>query len=327
MKKIIVLLLAVSITSIARAQFDSTSDPILTRSLKSETIKTVIAGTSGGNIIAIGISSGEPKLEVYARRNGKIIESSKADIQKLLDENYELNISVDGGELRVIAKPKYGSFRSNNKLSISFKIFVPQNVSTNLQTSGGDISLSDLTGDERFGTSGGDIKLAGLHGNINGQTSGGDIKATNSSGNISLATSGGSLKLDSLSGVITVLTSGGDISGNNIGGSFSTRTSGGNVTLQDLTCSLDASTSGGNMRVSVKELGKYITLQNLGGNISLSLPAAKGLNLKLRASKINWNTLSNFSGSKDERSLIGTLNGGGIPVTAETSDKITLAFK
>jgi len=327
MKKIIVLLLAVGITSIAQAQFDAASDPILTRSLKSETIKKVIASTSGGNITVTGISLGEFRLEVYARPNGKIIPSSKAYIQKLLDENYDLNISVDGGELRAISKSKKGFLKSNNQLSISFKFWVPQNVSTNLQTSGGNINLADLTGDERFNTSGGSIKLTGLHGNINGDTSGGNISATNSSGDISLTTSGGSLKLDSLSGNIKASTSGGNINGNNIGGTFRTQTSGGNVTLQDMTCSLEASTSGGNMRITMKELGEYITLDNSGGNISLVLPATKGLNLKLRASKINWNTLNNFTGSKKEDQVIGTLNGGGIPVTAETSDKITLAFK
>ena len=218
MEKIIVLLLAVSITSIAKAQFDAASDPILMRSLKSETIKKVIANTSGGNITITGISSGEPRLEVYARSNGKIIPSSKADIQKLLDEYYDLKIAVNDGELHAVAKSKDDFFRSNNKLSISFKIFVPQNVSVNLQTSGGNISLTDLTGDEKFNTSGGNIQLIGLHGKIDGVTSGGNINATNSSGTISLTTSGGSLKFESLSGTIKAATSGGNVNGNNIVG-------------------------------------------------------------------------------------------------------------
>lgn len=327
MKKIIILLLAVSITSIARAQFDAASNPIITRSLSTDNIKKVIASTSGGNISATGISSGEPKLEVYAKTNGVIMSSSKADIQKLLDENYDLNISVDGGELHATAKSKDHLFRSNNKLSISFKIFVPQNVSVNLQTSGGNINLANLTGDEKFSTSGGNIQLTGLNGKIDGNTSGGNISATNSSGNISLVTSGGSLKLDSLSGTIKASTSGGNINGKNIGGSLMAHTSGGNVSLQDIACSLDASTSGGNMRVNMNEVGKYVTLNNSGGNIYLLLPQAKGFTLNLRASKINWDRLDNFSGSKNENNLTGTLNGGGIPVTAQTSDKITLAFK
>ena len=328
-KKITVLLLAVRITGIARAQFNAERDPILTHSLRSELIKKVFASTPGGSIMVTGISSGESKLEVYAIPNGRNIASSKEDIQKLLDENYELNISITDNELHVTAKSK-NSFFKNNRLNISFKVFVPKNISVDLQTSGGSISLSDLTGDEKFSTSGGGLHLENLQGTIKGGTSGGSIHAKNSSGDILLATSGGSLDIDGLKGIINASTGGGRINGNNIEGSFTAHTQGGSLSLQDIACSLDASTSGGGMRVIMKEFGKYVTLNNPGGNIYLLIPGAKGLNLKLHASKIDVDALNNFNGSKKEDEITGTLNGGGIPVNVDTgrgSGRITLAFK
>jgi hypothetical protein len=327
-KKIIILLLAVSFTGVVKAQFKSEHDPILTKSLSSESIKKVFLNTSGGSIMVAGISSGEPRLEVYASPNGKNIFSSKEDIHKILDEKYELSITVTNNELHATAKPKNKFFNFNNQLSISFKVYVPQNVSTDLHTSGGSISLSDLNGDEKFSTSGGSLHLENLQGNINGSTSGGSIHAKNSSGQISLSTSGGSIGLDGLKGTIDVNTSGGSIGGNNIEGSLKANTSGGSVNLQDMACSLNASTSGGSMHVTMTALGKYVTLDDSGGNIYLSIPEGRGLNLKLRAPKIDVDRLNNFSGSKKEDEITGTLNGGGIPVNAGTSGgKITLVFK
>jgi hypothetical protein len=44
-------------------------------------------------------------------------------------------------------------------LSISFKVFVPKNTSTDLSTSGGSISLTNLTGEQKFSTSGGSLNI------------------------------------------------------------------------------------------------------------------------------------------------------------------------
>lgn len=329
MKKVIILLLALGVTGVARAQFDAENDPMLIRSLSSDQIKKVFVNTSGGNISVTGISSsGDAKLEVYVKPNQKGIPSSKENIQKLLDENYELNISITDNELHATAKSKNIFFKLNNQLSISFKVFIPINAASDLKTSGGNISLFNLTGNEKFITSGGNLRIENLQGTINGATSGGNINAKNSSGEISLSTSGGSLNLDGLKGTIKAITSGGQIEGNHIEGSFTAHTSGGNISLQEMACTLDASTSGGNIHVTAKELDKYIKLNNSGGNVYLLIPGNIGLDLKLHASKIDVAQLNNFSGSKKDDNITGTLNGGGIPVNvAINSGKVTLAFK
>lgn len=337
MKIIITSLLIGSATLTAAAQ---NNEPFLTRSFN-QPVKNVEVKTSGGNISVTGGSS-EVKVEMYVWAKNL----SKQEIQKKLDEDYEINISVTNNQLSAIAKRKTSLKFWNNGLSISFKVFVPREVSTNLGTSGGNINMANLSGEQIFKTSGGNLSVDQLSGRIDGKTSGGNISvkntsnsidlstsggnitAINCSGNVKMKTSGGSLTLDNMEGAISARTSGGNIQGKSIKGELMAHTSGGNVQLDNFSGSLETSTSGGNIHADIKELGKYVTISNSGGSIDLALPADKGLDLKLHASKINMASVKNFSGSKDDNDMKGTINGGGVPVTVKASSgRLNLALR
>lgn len=326
------------------AQNRNDKEPFMTKSLGSAGIKDVTAETSGGNISVTG-GAADPRIEVYIRQNNNGGELSKDEIQKKLDEDYNLNVSVESNKLTAVARPKRQNMNWKKALSISFRIFVPQNTSTDLSTSGGNIELQKVSGKQRFSTSGGNLEIDEVSGGIRGrtsggnihlsnskdeidlQTSGGNVHASNCSGNITLETSGGSLKLSELTGKIKANTSGGNVDGESISGELVSHTSGGNIDLGRLACSLETSTSGGNIDVSIKELGKYITISNSGGNIDLQLPKDKGVDLKLSADKIKTGTLTNFNGKADDDEISGTLNGGGVPVkVSASSGKINLSF-
>ena len=122
------------------------------------------------------------------------------------------------------------------------------------------------------------------------------------------------MKSQKLKGNIKATTSGGNIDGELISEELNTHTSGGNVSLRDLSCSLETSTSGGNIDVEIKELGKYVKIDNSSGTIDLQMPGDKGIDLKLKADRIKTTTLSNFSGDVEDDRIDGKLNGGGIPV-------------
>ncbi len=345
MKKNLAFLIILFLSSAVKAQFNGNKEAYLTRSLTKENIQNVYARTSGGSIQVTGVSTGETRLEVYVTHNGNYVAVSKEEIKKRMDEDYDLSVSISNNKLSVIAKPKDRNMNWKRQLSISYKIFVQQNVSTDLATSGGSINLSDLKGNQNFATSGGSLRLEDLSGKINGRTSGGSIdvsdcsdnidlrtsggsiKAEDCSGRIKLATSGGSLSLIDLAGTIEAKTSGGSIHGDNIKGELITHTSGGSIGLEDMACSLEASTSGGSIHVELVKLGKYVRLTNSSGNIDLEMPDKQGLDLKLFAQKINVSTLNNFSGKKEDHEISGTLNGGGVPVTMKTgSGRIKLDF-
>ncbi|MFT3705375.1 MAG: hypothetical protein QM802_23605 [Agriterribacter sp.] len=346
MKKFSFLMLLVSGVLALNAQ-DSDKQPYLTKSLSSESVKKVQVETSGGSITVASGAADQSRIEVYIRGNGGITNNiSKEEIQKRLDENYSLDISVSNNKLTAIAKQKSGNLNWKKSLSISFKIFVTEKVDTKLSTSGGSISLTDLSGVQDFSTSGGSLHVQHIRGTINGNTSGGSITLIDSNGDIDLATSGGSitskasegnmklntsggsLNFESLKGKIDAGTSGGSIHGSNISGELIAHTSGGSIDLRDLMCSLETSTSGGHINVQIKELGKYTKIDNSGGNIELEIPGNVGMNIDLRGDKISANKINNFSGSQDKDSMNGTLNGGGAPVKVNAgSGRITLSLK
>ena len=59
----------------------------------------------------------------------------------------------------------------------------------------------------------------------------------------------------------------------------------------------------------------------------MSLPN-KAMDLKLSGGRIKTDKLSNFSGSIEEESVTGKLNGGGVPVTVKAgSGRISLTLK
>ncbi len=343
MKKYFVTIMLALQTFYLVAQNRNNKEPFLIKSLSNSSIKKVMAETSGGNISVEGTAN-DARIEVYVdqNNNGNL---SKSDIQKKLDEDYNFNVSVEDNKLTALAKPKHENMNWKKALSISFRIFVPENVATELSTSGGNIELHNISGNENFTTSGGNLQIDNVSGNMKGrtsggnidlsnskeeidlQTSGGNIQASNCTGNLKLETSGGSLKLNTLNGNIKAGTSGGNVKGEDISGELISHTSGGNIDLQRLSCSLETSTSGGNIDVSIKEFGKYVTINNSGGNISLQIPRSKGVDLKLSADKIKTGTLNNFNGNTENDQINGTLNGGGIPVTVTASSgKINLSF-
>ncbi len=339
MKKIIFFLIT-GFSSLMLSAQNSDKVPFQVKSLSNETIKNVQIETSGGNITVAGVSQTEARIEMYVQQNNsKENVLSREEIQKRLEEKYDLKIEVIGDKLLATAKAKETMDWRDwiNSLNISFKVFVSKNVSTELYTSGGNISLKDVTGEHNFKTSGGNLSIDNVGGKIRGKTSGGNLRVYNSkddielstsggninadgcSGNIVFSTSGGSLRLKNLSGTIKAGTSGGNVNAEKISGELITHTSGGSIMLKELSCSLETSTSGGSIDIAIKELGKYIKIHNSGGNIDLELPKNKGIDLDLSASRIKANELNNFSGRKEDDEIKGKLNNGGIPVNVRTS--------
>jgi hypothetical protein len=334
MKKYILVLVLACWCIVASAQDDKT--PYLTKSLAGSAINSVVVNTSAGGIEVSGQSGQQPRVEVYIRGNNNRI-LSKEEIRKRLDEDYDLSVTVNGHEVTAIAKTKHHFDNWRNQISISFKVFVPENSSTDLKTSGGGIRLNYLKGSENFATSGGGLQIDHLIGMIHGHTSGGGIEVSNSSedidlqtsggginaknctGKIKLNTSGGGLRLENLKGEINAHTSGGGVEGSNVEGELITSTSGGGIDLKGMNCSLDATTSAGSLNAQMVRVGKYLRLNSSAGNVNIELPAKQGLDLNLRGDRVNQHQFNGFNGEWNENHVRGTVNGGGVPVTASAS--------
>lgn len=342
MKKVFALFISVllGVNLTARAN-DQEKDPYMTRSFPTSSVKSIEATTSGGSLTVSGDATSEAIVEVYVSRSGW----SDDKIKQALEENYTLEVKVESGKLYAVAKQKKSITNWNQQgLNISFKIIVPRQVDSNLQTSGGSIQISNLSGSQDFKTSGGSLSVDNASGNIVGKTSGGSITVTNSkdnidlktsggsitakdcSGKIDLKTSGGSLKMNNLSGNIDAATSGGSVKASDIQGTLKTGTSGGSVNLDGISGNVDAHTSGGSMTVEMTSVNEYVKLSN-SGNLNLTLPSGKGYNVKVKANKIETSGLKDFRGNMESKSMEGTIGNGGPEIDVRTSQRVNLSFK
>ena len=342
MKKTFTLLFAICFWAITVDAQDS--QPYLTKSLSKESVNSVFARTSGGNILVSGVSAGEARIEVYITGNNNKTLSNE-EITKRLKEDYSLTVEVTGNKLSATAEAEHSFTNWKQSLNISYKIYVPSDVATDLSTSGGGIDLRNLRGTHTFSTSGGGLSLNKIAGKVRGRTSGGgislkdckdditlstsggSIQAANCSGTLKLNTSGGTIELEELDGEIEAETSGGSIRGESIRGNLYAHTSGGQIKLHNLACGVDASTSGGSIDAEIVEVVGAVTMNNSGGNIHLKMPANKGLNLRLRGEKISVVDLKNFTGDQDDNSISGKVNGGGVAVNVSTNGNLTFALK
>jgi DUF4097 and DUF4098 domain-containing protein YvlB len=224
---------------------------------------------------------------------------SESDIKSRLEQDYSITISKDASTLTAIAK-RTNTNNWKNALSVSFKVYVPSGVASDLRTSGGNVTLANLNGEQK------------------GVTSGGNIDVNNVKGNVNIRTSGGNIAIEAFNGNMEAVTSGGNIKAENATGGLKLKTSGGNIRLASVSGNLDASTSGGNIGADISDLGERISLSTSGGNVNVNMPMSKGMDLDLKGSRVNI-AMNNFNGVVEKDRVQGKLNGGGIPVNIRTS--------
>ncbi len=181
-----------AVAGAACAQHDN-EKPYLTKSFPAGGLKNVRVETSGGGISVNGQDAGEARIEMYVRSNrGRDLPGT--EIKERLEKDYDITLEKSGDALVARAKRrKQGDWE--DALSISFKVFTPTNVSTDLETSGGGINATGNLGDSRLVTSGGGIKLHSASGTVEAETSGGGIIADirKLGKRLTLSTSGGSI--------------------------------------------------------------------------------------------------------------------------------------
>ena len=341
MKKLFSFFVFTLSCSILFSQEKEQREPYLVKNIN-QSFSAAEVRTSGGNIT---VSVGSPvRVEVFISGNNSKETLSKEEMKQRMEELYDLEIAVAGNKLIAYARSKEPIRDWKKALNVSFQLTVPEKLSTELYTSGGNITITEINGEQHLETSGGNLKVHHLSGKIFGRTSGGDIYLSNvkeyadlttsggniiaahSSGTLKLNTSGGDVLLKALEGNIEAGTSGGNVEGGNISGDLRARTSGGNVRLNGLSCKLDASTSSGFIRVGIDKLTDKIRLNNSGGNIELTLPKGVPADLDIVGSLKQGKSIDNFTGKITENSVRGKLNGGGIAVVLDAV-RIDLDFK
>ena len=251
--------------------------------------------TSGGRIEVIGKSTTKVTVNAIAYVSGR--RSSNANL-----DNWSITIEEIQG--KIVAKAEnesnMGWLRCCKDESIAFEIETPVNTELNARTSGGSVSIENLSGNQYA------------------RTSGGRMEANNIQGNVEMRTSGGAIRLENIEGQAEVATSGGSIRANKVTQGLKARTSGGSLNLQEISGSLEARTSGGSIEVLLINPIEYIEVSTSGGNVTVEVPENLGYDLELMGSRVRTE-LRNFTGSSSRDAIKGAMNGGGIPLKARTS--------
>ncbi|MEJ0081501.1 MAG: hypothetical protein WDM78_11295 [Puia sp.] len=82
-----------------QAQHSESDYLYTTKSFKDASPKKIMAGTSHGNIAVSDVPSSETRVEVYIHSSNGNQELTKQEIQKKLDQDYILEISLSGDVL------------------------------------------------------------------------------------------------------------------------------------------------------------------------------------------------------------------------------------
>ena len=256
----------------------------------------------------------------------KVTRGSAEEEQKFLSENPVVFVQ-DGNTVTVRAhskvKEKSNWFEgSKNRNEAKYTIQVPAQFNAQLNTSGGGIAASDVTGEVKADTSGGGLQFARLHGPLNGDTSGGSIHVTDCEGPIKIDTSGGGIEVTDGAGTLNGDTSGGSITVKNFKGPASVDTSGGGITIENVAGKIKGDTSGGSIHaVLLSPLPGDVTLSTSGGGVTVKVPADAAFNLDAESSGggVHCDLPVTVQGKREHDELKGKVNGGGPVVHLETS--------
>ena len=295
-----------------------------------EKIAKTFTVTSGGKLVvdvdfgAIEVATAtanEVTVDVYRKVGLKSEEAEK----KFLAER-PVTIQQDGDTVTVRSrKATKGGWNwnfGNQKLEGKYVIHVPAKFNVKLNTSGGHIHVSDVTGDVKANTSGGGLKFAHLHGPLDGDTSGGGIQLADCEGTLKVNTSGGGIESTGGSGTLHADTSGGSITVKNFAGPAHLDTSGGGIKVENVGGAVDASTSGGSISARLPApLPGAVKLGTSGGGITVEVPAGAAFDLDAdtSAGSVTCDLPIVIAGKKERDHLKGTVNGGGVKVALDTS--------
>ena len=265
------------------------------------------------------------KVVIEAHRK---IEASSKEKEREYLAAAPITITTEGDKIILRAIQKHESLgkqfwrmMGHTRTEARYTIQVPANFNADLDTAGGDISASGLTGNIKVDTSGGDLNFGQIRGEIKGDTSGGDITAKDCEGATNLDTSGGRIEVTGGRGSLDVDTSGGNVTVLNRVGDTKVESSGGKLRLGNISGKLNAQTSGGAVSAILSSpVAGDVRLETSGGSITVVTPPNAPLTIDAETSAGSVRSDLPISRiSADDDSLKGTINGGGTKLVLRSS--------
>ena len=297
-----------------------------------EQINKNFKAAPGGKLVvdvefgAIDVASNatdEVTVDVWRKITRKDKETEEAFLR-----DHAVSFVQDGNTITVRCRHKqerkglFNWFSGRNRNEAKYTIRVPAKFNADLNTSGGAISVSDLTGKVNSDTSGGGLKFTRIQGPLNGDTSGGGITVVDCQGDIKIDTSGGGIQVTGGGGSLSGDTSGGGITVKQFDGPASVDTSGGGITIENVNGKIKGDTSGGRINaVLLSPIPGDVKLSTSGGGVTVTVPsdAAFNLNADTSGGGVSCELPITIQGKKERGRLKGPVNGGGPTVALHSS--------
>jgi DUF4097 and DUF4098 domain-containing protein YvlB len=243
------------------------------------------------------------------------------------DKRFDLKFEEGPGTVTVTVKQRGGGpstwfsdiFRSGR---VQFTIHVPRATTVDVDTAGGSIQASALTGRVRVRSSGGGLTVRDVTGNVDGDTSGGPIQVQRIAGDARVNTSGGGITIGEVQGSVNADTSGGGIEITTAKGDIVARTSGGSVRVTGAGGRVEAHSSGGAVSVAFAAgNGKGGTISSSGGGVRAEVDPTVALSIKASSSGggVKSDIPVTVQGTVSSDTLNGNLNGGGPALSLRSS--------
>jgi DUF4097 and DUF4098 domain-containing protein YvlB len=197
--------------------------------------------------------------------NHRSYASSEEKARREFD-SYKISVYVRGDTAWVLGEWQGSRPRRS---SSEFVINLPRNTDlVKVETEGGDVTATGVTGRVEGETGGGSIHLDDIGGVISAETGGGSIEVGAVGGDLTLRTGGGSIKVASAKGKINAETGGGSVVVESGMQGAVLETGGGSIEVQRCSGSLKATTGGGSIELG--EIAGPVEIETGGGSIRLS---------------------------------------------------------
>lgn len=252
-----------------------------------EELETLDFTLGFGNVNIVGSDSRQG--EITLRATGEVEDPAR------LSENIDIQKTL-ASPTAIFKVTSSDNIDISNKVNLEATLSLPKNIGISAKTSGGHIHANNLTSNQKFNTSGGHISLDNIKGKTVAKTAGGHITGSQIFGSSNLTTGGGHIKIKRSTGSLTV------------------KTGGGHIEIEDASGNVNAKTSGGNISASILNADGPLKFNTSAGNISVSLPQDIAADLDASGSTVNLADIFDFSGTKNQGDIKGSVNGGGVSI-------------
>ena len=215
---------------------------------------------TGGDITITGWSRDEVKVDVK-------IEGRDAE---------DVEVTIDETSRGVAVRTEYRSRSRRNRADVNLTIMVPSRFNLDVESMGGDLTVSGVEGDLEGSSMGGDLDLSELKGMVNMSTMGGDVVLEDSDVDGKVSTMGGDVDLRNVTGSVNGSTMGGDVTYDNVrsarrsgndGEDMKVSTMGGDIEIGEALFGVDVSTMGG--EIAIGKAARYVKASTMGGEITV----------------------------------------------------------